>query len=293
MNDPRSRRIPLGTGLTYHALEWDDDDASRDHTVILIHGFLDSAWGWVPTVRAGLSPRFHVVAPDMRGHGDSDRIGGGGYYHFLDYLADLHELIGALGRRRVSLVGHSMGGTIASYYAGTYPDRIHRMALLEGVGPPELGTSAPDRVAAWLSAWKRVRDRPQNSYATVAEAASRLRSRDALLDEDTAVELAGRGTVRGDDGRYRFKHDPLHTTIGPYPFRVDMAQQFWRQVTCPVLLVEGENSAFRLGEDDRERRYGSFRDARREVLAGAGHMMQRHRPAPLAQMVLDFLGRDD
>src|SRR5262245_7125425 len=122
---PTSRRVPLGTGLTHHVLEWGADDPSRDHTVILLHGFLDIAWGWVAVAEPGLAARFHVVAPDLRGHGDSDRVGAGGYYHFPDYLADLHELVAKLGRARVSLVGHSMGGGIAAYYAGSFPERIH------------------------------------------------------------------------------------------------------------------------------------------------------------------------
>src|SRR5690242_11085102 len=102
---PASRKLPLATGLSYHLLEWGEGD----HTVVLIHGFLDNAWGWQPMVDAGLAAGLHVVAPDMRGHGDSDWIGPGGYYHFADYLADLHELIdhigqlGNAGRARVSL----------------------------------------------------------------------------------------------------------------------------------------------------------------------------------------------
>ena len=113
MREPTSRMVPLGTGLRYHVLEWGVDDVSLQHTVVLLHGFLDMAWGWMRTVRARLAGRFHVIAPDLRGHGDSDRVGAGGYYHFIDYLADLHELIDKLGRTKVSLVGHSMGGSIA------------------------------------------------------------------------------------------------------------------------------------------------------------------------------------
>ena len=90
--EPASRRLRLGTGLDYHLLEWNAYDAGRDHTVILVHGFLDLSWGWHATVvRSELADRFHVVAPDMRGHGDSDRIesgsGGGddGHGQFQEY----------------------------------------------------------------------------------------------------------------------------------------------------------------------------------------------------------------
>lgn len=293
--EPVSRRVALGTGLGYHVLEWGGDDGALDHTVVLLHGFLDLAWGWAPVARAGLAGRFHLVAPDLRGHGDSDWIGAGGYYHFIDYLADLHQLVGQLGRARVSLVGHSMGGSVAAYYAGSYPEQIHRLALLEGMGPPEQPDPVPDRVRTWLDSWRRAREKEPRSHADLAEAAARLRSHDPLLSDELARELAERGTTRLPDGRLRFKHDPLHLTRGPTPFRVAYAAEFWQRVTCPVLLVEGERSAFRHGAAEWDRRAAFLARAERverTVLAGAGHMMQRHQPATLADMLGEFLARD-
>src|SRR3954447_8248221 len=145
---PVSRKLALSTGLTYHVLEW---DGGGDHTVLLLHGYLDNAWGWQPVVDAGLGRRAHVVAPDLRGHGDSDWIGAGGYYHFLDYVADLDEVIARLARKRVVLVGHSMGGSVSGYYAGTRPERLTALAMLEGLGPPDLaGIDATVRTSHWI-----------------------------------------------------------------------------------------------------------------------------------------------
>lgn len=283
---PRSRRIPLATGIDCHVLEWGGADAAFDHTVVLVHGFLDLAWGWEETVRAGLGSGRHVLAPDMRGHGDSDRVGAGGYYHFMDYVADLASLIEQLGRERVSLVGHSMGGSIASYYAGSFPERVHRLALLEGLGPPEDDTPLPERAQSWIAAWKRARQREPRIYASLEAAAARLRATDDLLSEQLALRLAERGSVALPDGRRRFKHDPLHLTRGPYPFRLEAAASFWQRIACPVLLVEGARSPFApLGEQRRRH----FPQAERVVLDGAGHMMQRHRPAELARALSDFL----
>jgi pimeloyl-ACP methyl ester carboxylesterase len=289
MTAPISRRLSLATGLDYHLLEWGADDPSLDHTVILIHGFLDLAWGW-EGVAAGLAGRFHLVAPDMRGHGDSDWIGKGGYYHFLDYLADLHEVVRAVGRGRVSLVGHSMGGSIASYYTGTFPDRIHKLALLEGMGPPDTGgDGGPERVVAWLGAWQSVRARPPRSYGSIAEAAVRLQTNDPMLDAALAERLALHGTTRTPDGRLRFKHDPLHATVGPYGFRVDLAIRFWSRITCPVLLLEGAQSTFRLAPEDAERRRAALHRVTSTRIEGAGHMMQRHQPKAIADALLGFL----
>ena len=289
MSQPLSRRVPLDTGLESHVLEWGGDDASLDHTVVLVHGFLDIAWGWQATVDAGLAGKYHVVAPDARGHGDSDRVGAGGYYHFFDYLADLHSIVTQLGRERVSLVGHSMGGSITSYYTGTYPDRIHRLALLEGVGPPEMNSTGPQRVRLWLQHWKHTRTRQPKLYPTLEAAAERLRKNDSLLDQPLSLFLAEQGTIADGGGR-RFKHDPVHLTRGPYPFLVDAAMEFWNAVTCPVLIVEGSESSFRHMGDEARRRHAGFADHRTEVIDGAAHMMHRHQPEVLANLLVDFLG---
>jgi pimeloyl-ACP methyl ester carboxylesterase len=282
----RSQRIQLATGLGYHVLEWGADE-SHEHTVLLLHGFLDVAWSWRAMVEAGLAGRFHVIAPELRGHGDSDRVGAGGYYHFTDYLPDVHDLVSKLARRRLSIVGHSMGGSVASYYTGSYPARVHRLALLEGLGPPPQAQLGPERVTAWIAAWERVRGAGQRSYASVEEAAARLRDHDRLLGVELSLELAERGTLEGADGRRRFKHDPLHATVGPHGFLLDSAKSFWRAVTCPVLLVDGDQSEYKLA-DAAERR-ACFKDARYEICSGAGHMMMRHQPQALAELLVKFL----
>jgi len=293
VGDPKSHMLPLGTGLRYHVLEWGADDVSLDHTVVLLHGFLDMAWGWERTVRARLAGRYHVVAPDLRGHGDSDRVGAGGYYHFVDYVADLHELIAALGRDRVSLVGHSMGGSISSMYAGAFPDRISRVVLLEGLGPPGQDTAMPDRVKAWLAGWQRAREAERKGYSSLDEAAAQLRRHDPLLDEALSHQLAAHGTraAGSEEGAVRFKHDPLHTTLSPYPFRIEAAASFWQRVTCPVLVVEASESRFHHPPDEMSRRLAFFANVERAELADAGHMMHRHQPEALAALLAEFLDR--
>jgi pimeloyl-ACP methyl ester carboxylesterase len=285
---PASRKLQLATGLGYHVLEWGDGE----HTVFLIHGFLDNAWGWQPMVEAALAAGLHVVAPDMRGHGDSDWVGPGGYYHFPDYLADLHEVIGQVGRTKVSLVGHSMGGSIAAYYAGAFPERVHKLALLEGLGPPESKDPMPARVSTWLGAWKKVREKSPKSYATVEEAAARLGEHDPLVSREMAQFLAEKGTTPALGGRIRFKHDPLHATPGPYGFSLATAEQFWRRVRCPTLLVAGAQSLMRHTPAEEARRTKCFQHARRAIVDGAGHMMQRHQPQRLGELLRGFLLED-
>jgi pimeloyl-ACP methyl ester carboxylesterase len=284
MTSPRSRRIALATGLTYHVLEW---GAQHEHTVVLLHGFLDLGWSW-EEVAARLADRYRVLAPDLRGHGDSDWIGPGGYYHFQDYVADVDDLIARLAPGAMSIVGHSMGGSVAAYWAGMRASRPRRVALLEGLGPPDGGDANPDRTARWIDMWKAARTKPQRPMVDIDDAAARMRRHDDQLDEAQARRLAAHGTVAVDGG-LRWKHDPLHLTMGPYPFRRDVAESYWKRIAAPVLAVDGDRSAMRHAGAEAERRLASFQDVRRATIADAGHMMQRHQPAALAALLAEFL----
>ena len=278
------RRIALATGLTYHLLEWDGPGTT---TYVLVHGFLDLAYGW-HEVAPLLAERAHVIAVDLRGHGDSDWIGPGGYYHYLDYVADLDDVIARTARERVIVVGHSMGGGVVSYWAAARPTRPSAVALLEGMGPPDQSeVDLAARTALWIDAWRTARTqfRPM---ASLEIAAARLRKHDPLLDEPLALRIASAGT-RAIDGGLVWKHDPLHLTMGPYPFRRDVAAQYWRKIIAPVLVVDGELSKLNHPEPERASRRAELPRSRHATLAGAAHMMIRHQPAALAELLLSLL----
>jgi pimeloyl-ACP methyl ester carboxylesterase len=248
---------------------------------VLVHGFLDHAFGWhevAPLLGA------HVIAPDLRGHGDSDWIGGGGYYHFFDYIADLDDVITRLARSRVVVVGHSMGGGVAAYWAGTRVDRPAALAVLEGLGPPDQSdVDLGPRTAHWIDGWRAARATIK-PIASLADAAARLRKHDPLLTEALSLRLAEAGT-REVAGGLAWKHDPLHLTIGPYPFRRDHAARYWRAIRCPVLVVDGARSQMNLPDAERAARRADLANHRHVMLEGAGHMMQRHQPAALAELL--------
>jgi pimeloyl-ACP methyl ester carboxylesterase len=280
----RSRRFALPTGLTYHVLEWDAPRATTT-TFVLVHGFLDFAYGWHEVApMLAVAANAHVVAVDLRGHGDSDWAGSGGYYHYLDYVADLDAVIARVTKPRTIVVGHSMGGGVASYWAGARAKKVHAIALLEGLGPPDQSeVDLAARTAMWIDAWRtaRVEFKP---IATRELAAARLRKHDPLLGEALALRLATHGT-RAVPGGFVWKHDPLHLTMGPYPFRRDAAASYWKQITCPVLVVDGARSTLNLSFAERATRRSHFANCRYEILAESGHMMARHEPAALAALL--------
>jgi pimeloyl-ACP methyl ester carboxylesterase len=284
-------RYVVANGLRHHLLEWDGGGKT---TVLCLHGFLDLSWAFHRVGPALAREGHHVIAPDLRGHGQTERVGAGGYYHFMDYLLDVADLVATLGRDRLVLVGHSMGGGVAAYFAGAFPDRVWRAVVMEGMQLPETPLEAvPHRVVEWIGGVHHRRgERAARLYPSLEAAARTILRHDPLCPAEEARFLAEHateavdGTATGGATGFRFQHDPLHVTRGPYPFRLDVATAFWRAVTCPVLFVLGERSS---PPADWPARVAAFRDARQVVIPGAGHMMMRHRPDEVASAIATFL----
>lgn len=234
-----------------------------------------------------IAPRLRVVAPDCRGHGDSGWVGAGGYYHFFDYLLDLDFLVMHLGEPTVSLVGHSMGGTIACLYAGTYPERVSKLALLEGLGPPGmLFADAPLRAARWLGQVPAVREGA--GYAKRDEAKERLRRNYPRLTEIRARHLVRHGMRRTEEGVWQWKFDPLHRTTAPQPFYLQQFREFLDRVTCPSIVLQGAESEHRVRGEFKER-LGALASATLATVPNAGHMIQQDNPEVLARTLAPFL----
>lgn len=283
-----ARKLPLATGLTTNVLAWDGPVAGpgADLSFVLVHGFSDLGYMWHEVAEL-LAPHGHVIAPDLRGHGDSDWVGPGGYYYFMDYVADLDDLIAQCARPRVVLVGHSLGGNISGYYAGVRPARLAGLMLLEGLGPPDLaGVDGPARTAGWIDAWRIARTL-RTPMASIDEAVRRLRKNDPRLSEPLARRIADAGT-RPVEGGVRWKQDPLHHTFGPHGYRLEVAIKYWQRIACPVVIVDGADSQLNLPLDDRARRRAHFANHRHVVVDQAGHAIPRHQPARVAELALEL-----
>jgi len=290
MKPPRDRTIDA-RGLNIHYLEW---GAPAAEPLILIHGFLDHARSWEPFVAAlekkPPAPKW-IIAPDCRGHGDSGWVGAGGYYHFPDYVWDLDRLVESLAVPTVNLVGHSMGGTISFLYAGTFPDRVRKLVLVEGIGPIAMQfVDSPPRMERWLAEVKALSHRKIVEYATLEKAAERLRRKNPRLKPGLALELACSGMKQTEGGKWVWKFDPLHRTAAPQPFYSRQAVEFFRRIECPVLLVNGRESR-QTARPDLEERLNAI--ARRSVaeIDDAGHMVHHDNPDGLAEAVTRFLDR--
>lgn len=268
--------------LRLHLLEWGEGE----RVVVLLHGFLEHAHAWDLTAPRLAEAGFHVYALDWRGMGDSEWVGAGGYYHFLDYVADLGLLVPQLAPQ-VAIVGHSMGGHAGLLYNGTEPQRVWAYASIEGLGIPDTDPrQVPERTVGWIDDLRKLEQRNRNAVS-IDEAAARMRERYPLLSIEVARHLVAHNT-REVEGVRRWKFDPLHQTRSPQPTYVAQARAFWSRVTCPTLYVEGSASFLRLGLDDLEERLSAI-GAERASIEGAGHHPHLEHPEALAAVLVDFL----
>jgi pimeloyl-ACP methyl ester carboxylesterase len=258
-------------------------------TVLLVHGFLDSGATWDLVAPALTRAGHEVLAPDLRGFGQSAWVGAGGYYHFPDYVADLSELIDSVAPPRLALVGHSMGGTVTGLLAGARPDRFERVALLEGMGPlasePEM---AVERMKIWL---RNLRDATRTSrpLASLQEATSRLALHHPRVPREVLASRAALLTRLDGQGNLVWAYDPLHRSTAPTPFNLESFRVFLRRIECPTLVVSGGPTGWH--PPDEAERAACLRDARLLEIPSAGHMMHWTAPDTLATSLLDFFAQ--
>ena len=187
-----------------------------------------------------------------------------------------------------------MGGTISFLYAGTFSQRVRKLVLVEGIGPPGMAfPDAPLRMEKFLSEMKAIRegttmDFASFEYPSVEGAAERFHKVNPRLDAERALQLTRWGMRRTDNGKWVWKFDPLHRTTSPQPFYAEQAIEFYRRIECPVLVILGKESR-QTRRPDVQRRLDAIRDRRRVDIDRAGHMVHQDNPEALAEVVMAFL----
>lgn len=277
--EPREHRI-FANGLTHHVLEWGEGT----RTVVLLHGFLDQAFGFDAIARRLADRGLRVLAPDFRGHGETDWVGPGGYYHFPDYTLDLESWLNAFGVDGIDLVGHSMGGTVATMYAGIRPKRVRTLTSIEGLGPMESAAEdAPDRFVRWFEGVERVRRRTSKPIPSYEDALERMRVMHPTLPDALGLSLVRKALKPHASGvGHAWRFDPLHQTQSPVPFRLELYRAFLARIEAPTLVLVGENG-LRLPDEDA--RIALIPQVRKVELPGQGHMVHWHAPAEVAELL--------
>ena len=274
-------------GLRYHVRHWPRAGAPK---LVLLHGWMDVSASFQFVVDA-LRGDWDIFAPDWRGYGLTDWSKEDCYW-FPDYLADLDFILREIhADQPVNLVGHSLGGNVAALYAGIRPERVAKVVNLEGFGLGRSGPEqAPERYAKWLD---ELHDRPQlRPYASFAELEERLRAGNSRLTAERAHFLARHWGREEKDGGVVLRGDPAHKIVNAQLYRYEEALACWRQVTAPVLWVEGalSETARRLKVDAAQltERRAAFRNVRAVTVPDAGHMLHHDQPEAVAALVEEF-----
>ena len=282
MTEPASRHF-LSHRLRLHYVDWGNEGAPP---LILLHGGNDHARGWDDVARR-LRDRFHVIAPDLRGHGDSDRAPDG-HYSVTAHVIDLAELIRHLGAAPVSIVAHSYGARVALRHAGIFPGTVARLVAIEGFAPAAVPRTPAERIRDYYDRQRAFVAKAPPRYATLDEAAARMRAVNPRLSDTLALHLARHGTRQDEDGRYRWKFDPLARPGTPIDITPEEELALLATIACPTLLVQGRDSWGRVDEAHPARR--AIPDARMMTFDDAGHWVQHDRLEGFVEAVAGFLG---
>jgi pimeloyl-ACP methyl ester carboxylesterase len=272
--------------LKLHYVDWGNHDKPL---AILVHGGRDHARNW-DFVALALRDRFHIVAPDLRGHGDSDWAIGGAY-SITDHVLDVGQLINALQRTGpVTLIGHSLGAGVVLQRSGVFPEAVKAIVAIEGLGPPGAmlrETPAYERMESWVTDMRALAQRKPREYTTIEQAMTRMREANPHLSEEMAHHLTIYGVRRNENGTFSWKYDNYTRATSPYLFNLKDAMEIWSRIRCPTLLVRGDSSW--AGDWERDGRLDAFRSAELVTIKNAGHWVHHDQVAQFLTVVNRFL----
>jgi pimeloyl-ACP methyl ester carboxylesterase len=273
----------------------------KTRSIVILHGMRDHAHSMIGLAES-LQPDYRIILPDLRGHGESSTGGG---YAMVQFVADLRAVIVDCKIENPIIVGHSLGGHIASRYAASYPDEVEALVLLDGMGPPSMvDIATPSEVREhWLWSLKEVVNQFDwlKPMSDEAEALKRLTRNNPRLDVEMAKRLITQGVRPHPDGGIRWKWDPTVNMVWQ-TFSHEESEMLMQFISCPTLIVTGDDGLayWTNGRFDREisadwyeselkRRQQLFVNARSEVINDAGHMLHYDQPAELSRVLVRFV----
>ena len=282
---PRSRHLPGAFGLELHLLEWSQEGVP----LLLLHGFGNEAHIWddfAPVV----APYYRTLALDHRGHGDS--AWDPEHRYDLDAMvADVEAVTAGLGIERAVVIGHSLGGRIATLYAGRHPERMAGLVLVD-IGP-ELDPRGVTRIRVETASNAEPR------FDTPEEYARALSLRYPAAKPPALLRMARHETTRREDGRLALKQDPAlrrfrreETPEQEAAREAAVIEAQWdalRRVPCPTLVVRGAASDV-LGPDVADKMVDEvLAKGRLAVVAQAGHSVMTDNPEGFQEAVAGFV----
>jgi len=281
---PRSRRVPGASGLDLHLLEWSEQGVP----LLFLHGFGNDAHIWDDFAPA-VAPCYRTLALDHRGHGDSAWDPESRYDHDT-MVEDVEVVTARLGVERLVIVGHSLGGRIATLFAGRHTERMAGLVLVD-IGP-ELDARGVLRIRM------EVESGQEPVFASVEEYGRLLSLHYPAAQPQALLRMARHGVRQREDGRFVLKTDPaLRSGFGGPPEEAaarerQLSQAQWealRRVSCPTLVVRGAASDVFSAETADRMVDEVLAKGRLAVVPRAGHSVMTDNPDGFRDAVAAFV----
>lgn len=281
--------LPLHS-LTLAAKAW---GPTNGRPVLALHGWMDNANSFDRL--APLLADVRLVALDMAGHGKSDHRAGHMPYYMWEYALDVLDVVDGLGWARFSLLGHSLGGGVATLVAGLVPERVDRLLLIESIGP--LAGEAETMPNTLLSTRKAMqtarslREKRAGQYrgprfADPAEAVERRMMSPLKLPRAAIEMLVARGVVAVDGG-FEWRHDPRLMLPTAVRMTEEQVQVHLARIGAPTTLILGTDGLFM--DDERatflHERKALLADLTEHVLPGSHHLHMGDSAAAIAELI--------
>ncbi|WP_018690689.1 alpha/beta fold hydrolase [Algicola sagamiensis] len=268
-----------------------DNEEKSEHILLALHGWLDNAASFTP-IMPHLNG-YRVVAIDFPGHGYSSHRPEGAHYHFVDWIETIVHVIQHFGWSSVTVVGHSMGGMVATVLAASFPELIERLILIDSIGlVTTVPEEAPKQLRDAILSRKKMKAKSRNVYSSIHQAVE-ARSVVGNFHSDIARYLVERGAISTSEG-VKFTADIRLNIPSALRFTPSQAEAFISQITCPVLMMLAED---RIGELNQrvEKAIGMYQRHYQNLTmlsTKGGHHCHMEFPDETAQKMKAWLNND-
>lgn len=219
-------------GLQFAAQAWGDP---AHLPVLALHGWLDNSASFFAL--APILNNVYIVALDMAGHGQSGHRLGSFAYNIWEDVTEIFAIADQLGWQKFALLGHSRGAIIATLAAGTFPERISHVGLIEGL-LPEFARSedAPKQLALSIAGVKTQTEKKLSVYSDLVTAI-RVRERGMFPLSHTAAKALTERGVNKVDGGYQWSTDQRLLAPSAIKLLPEHMLAFIERINCPIALV--------------------------------------------------------
>ena len=275
---PEDRYVEAN-GMTFHYLDWGNPDAPD---MLLLHGFAQTCHSW-DFVALAFCDRYHVVALDQRGHGDSDWSESGDYSPETQQ-EDIAAVVSEIGLSDFVLMGLSMGGRNSFTYAATHPGDVRALVVVDA-GPQNMRAGS-QKIRSFVQ--------QEDELDSVEDFVQRVLDYNPLRDP---VQVRGsilHNLKQLPSGKWTWKYDKRFRQPGGRRFQQDpeMTQRLWgymESLACPTLVVRGAQSDI-IALDTADGMHKRIPNGRMATVENAGHLVMGDNPSGFERAVTEFLG---